>query len=167
MENQATCNALPGPVSGCLSLILVRKVADKLYSSMETNMSKNVQILVVDDDDFLREAIVEILEPHFSVKSAQSGKAALEVVKANSIDIVLSDVSMPNGTGIELLAWIREMNPSSPVVVLVTGYSTMTPEEAIKRGAYAVIPKPFGSRVLLDAVNKIVSDHQLASKHSA
>lgn len=134
---------------------------------MDTNMSKNVQILVVDDDDFLREAIVEILETQYTVKSASNGKAALEVVKSQPVHIVLSDVSMPNGTGIELLGWIREINPNSPVVVLVTGYSTMTPEEAIKRGAYAVIPKPFGSRVLLDAVNKIVSDHQLASKASA
>lgn len=145
----------------------MHKIADMLYSTMDTNMSKNVQILVVDDDDFLREAIVEILETQYTVKSASNGKAALEVVKSQPVHIVLSDVSMPNGTGIELLGWIREINPNSPVVVLVTGYSTMTPEEAIKRGAYAVIPKPFGSRVLLDAVNKIVSDHQLASKASA
>lgn len=130
-------------------------------------MAKDVKILVVDDDEFLRQAIVDILEPRYSVNAACSGREAFEFVKSNPVDIVLSDVCMANGTGIELLEWIRAVHPEVPTVVLVTGYSTVTPEEAMKKGAHSVIAKPFGSQALLDAVHSIVAERKLPASRLA
>lgn len=119
-------------------------------------MESKARILVVDDDEFLRQAMTEILSPFYQVSTADSGKMAFEIIQAVPIDLVLSDVCMANGTGVELLEWIRERNSVTPTVVLVTGYSQITPEEAVQKGAHSVISKPFGSKHLLAAVKLIV-----------
>jgi CheY-like chemotaxis protein len=119
-------------------------------------MDSNGKILVVDDDEFLRKAMVDILSPHYTVTSAESGRAAFELVRTGSFDLVLSDVCMPDGTGVELLEWIRQRDPNIPVVVFVTGYSQITVEEAIQKGAHSVISKPFGSKALLETVRLLV-----------
>jgi DNA-binding NtrC family response regulator len=119
-------------------------------------MEKNISILVVDDDEFLRSAMLDILEPHYQVSTADCGKTAFEIVQSVPIDLVLSDVCMANGTGVELLEWIRSRDKTNPKVVLVTGYSQITPEEAIAKGAHSVISKPFGSKLLLDSVKSIL-----------
>jgi DNA-binding NtrC family response regulator len=113
-------------------------------------MSSKLNILVVDDDEALRETLADLLVPDYQVMTAASGKEAYEIVKQNSIDVVLSDVCMANGTGIELLQWIRASHGSHPAVVLITGHSQTATEEAIKIGAFAVLTKPFTRKSLIE-----------------
>ena len=80
---------------------------------------------------------------------AMSGNEATALLKNHKVDIVLSDIRMANGDGMELLNYIRAFVPTPPSVVLVTGYSDFTAEEALRGGPAAVIA------TLFDRINPI------------
>ncbi len=126
-------------------------------------MNGKLNILVVDDDEALRETLADLLVPDYQVQTAASGKEAYEVVKNNSIDVVLSDVCMANGTGIELLQWIRASHGARPAVVLITGHSQTATEDALKIGAFAVLTKPF-TRISLIEILSSVGASQISLK---
>ena len=116
-------------------------------------------ILVVDDDDLLRGAIAaDFKRKGFQVFEAPNGTDAFKIARENKIDIILSDVRMPNGDGIELLKNIKEHNNELPVVMFVTGFADMTLEEAYDLGADAVFSKPFNRKALFATVLRAVSD---------
>lgn len=109
-------------------------------------------ILVVDDEVDLREAIAfDFKRKGFSVLEAESGESALLRVREARIDLIVSDIRMPNGDGLFLLAEVRKLSQSIPLI-FVTGYSDVAIEECLSRGALAVIPKPFDRKFLMDAV---------------
>ncbi len=101
-------------------------------------------ILVVDDEEGIRDFCVGVLEDEgYRVEWAASGADALRVLKTLPVDIVLTDLKMPEMDGLELLRWIRENNLDADVVVM-TGHATIsTAVEATKLGAYDYITKPF------------------------
>jgi len=114
---------------------------------------KQYTILVVDDDEDLRDSIVFDLERKgFSVASASNGREALEIVKNNKIHVVLSDVRMPGGDGVELLENIRQIDPKVPVVILISGFADVVREDMITRGAQQFIDKPFEPLALVGSV---------------
>ena len=116
-------------------------------------------ILVVDDEAILRSAIVfDFKRKGFNVLDAENGAQAFEIVKANKIDLVLTDVRMPGGDGIELLDKIKALNASLPVVMFITGFADISLEEAYDKGVDAVFAKPFDRKALLAAVLKALSD---------
>ncbi len=111
---------------------------------------KGRRILVVDDEQEIREILVDILELHDAiVAQAEGAHQALELMKAQSFDTVVSDVRMPEGDGIFLLKSIREADPAKPLVFLATGFSDLTEEEAVALGAVRMIAKPFDLSVLI------------------
>lgn len=104
---------------------------------------KDIKVLVVDDDGDLREALASNLDLEgFTVFEAAGGMAALQIVKENKIDFVLSDIRMPAGNGIELLKEIRKIDPNIPVVCLITGFSDSTKEDILKLGGIDLLSKP-------------------------
>jgi len=110
-------------------------------------------LLIVDDEEDLREAIsFDFRRKGFKVFTAASGNEGFEIVKNNKIDLVLSDVRMADGSGIDLLDRVKALDAVLPVVMLITGYSDMANEEAYDRGADAVFAKPFERKVIFDAV---------------
>ncbi len=114
---------------------------------------KEYTILVVDDDEDLREIMTLILKgAGLNVLSANSGIEALEVIKLSKIDLVVSDIRMPNGDGLYLLDKVRENDPKSPVVIFVTGYSDISESEILARGATKLITKPFDRNLLIETV---------------
>lgn len=116
-------------------------------------MMKKPTILIVDDEPDLLEAIAfDFRRNNFHVLTAGSGNEAFRLVENNEVDIVLSDVCMANGGGIDLLERIKARNPYQPVVMLITGFADITLEEAFERGADAVFPKPFDRKLLMQAV---------------
>lgn len=106
--------------------------------------NNEITILVVDDEDQLRKGLIRNLEMEdFKVLSARSGQEAFEIILTNpQIDFVLSDIRMPNGTGVELLEKTREKFKDLPFVLLVSGYSECTKEQAIEKGAIDLMDKP-------------------------
>lgn len=106
-------------------------------------------LLLVDDEPELRDAMAyEFESKGFRVIQAGSGTAAFSRVENDPIDIVISDVRMPEGDGMELLDRLKARNPFSPLVILVSGFADISLEEAYDRGAEAVFPKPFDRKQL-------------------
>ena len=105
---------------------------------------KSLHILVVDDEQGIREGAERILlRMGFTVSTASRGAAGLEIIYAEPVHIVFLDLKMPGMGGMEVLARIKEYNEKIMVIV-VTGFATIeTAIEAMKKGAYDFIPKPF------------------------
>ena len=110
---------------------------------MKTNLSK-ASILVVDDEPSIREFLQIMLKREkINVEVAENGRIALEKLAQNAFDMVISDIQMPELSGIELLAKIKEKDPEA-IVMMVTAFgSTESAVEAMKLGAYDYLTKPF------------------------
>ncbi len=115
-------------------------------------------VLVVDDDRTGRETLAEyIAEAGYKVRSAATGVEALEILRQEEIDIVLTDLKMPGMDGLELLRRAKHIRPDV-FVILITAFATVdTAVAAMKDGAYDYIMKPINLhelRVLLDRASQ-------------
>lgn len=126
-------------------------------------MNSKATILVVDDELGIRQGCRRALEPHgFEVETISSFKEALEKIGVRHYDLALIDVMMPDGRGVELLAPLLK-NDREIVCVIITGYATVElAVEAIKRGAYGFIAKPFTADVLLMTVEQGLEKRRLS-----
>ncbi|MFQ5509030.1 MAG: sigma-54-dependent transcriptional regulator [Leptospirillia bacterium] len=124
---------------------------------MATGSNTNVTgtILVVDDDDSVRESLVYILqEEGHQVVAAASGEEALKQLEATPFQLFLTDLNMPGMTGIELLQAASDRQPSV-VGMMLTGYGSVnTAVEAMKAGAFDYITKPFEVDELIVTVQR-------------
>jgi two-component system response regulator AtoC len=100
------------------------------------------RVLVVDDEDAMRFALSEIMEENgLEVVCAASSDEALRHV--DGVDVVVTDFAMPGRTGLELLDEVRAIDPSLPVIMVTAHGSERIAVQALKRGAYDYIAKPF------------------------
>lgn len=128
-------------------------------------MADSFRILVVEDDSMLRKVIASLFAKVATVTEAESGNQAIQILKSESIDLIFSDVCMPDGTGVELLDWVQQsLKPVPPTLVLVTGQAAITREEAIQRGAHALIDKPFRVKDLLSIAQAIKTEIENGSR---
>ena len=107
-------------------------------------LSVLANILVVDDEEVMRDSCRQILsrEGH-NVKLAEDGHEGLKLLKEKSFDLVILDLKMPGIDGMQVLEEIKQNSPET-IVVVITGYATVeSAVEAMKRGAYDFLPKPF------------------------
>ena len=118
-------------------------------------MDSKSRILVIDDEIGIRKGCRRVLEPAgYIVDSAASFREGLNKIKQEQFDLVLLDVMMPDGRGVDLLAPIHEQDPET-VAVVITGYATVEMAvETIKRGAYDFIAKPFTTDLLLTTIQR-------------
>jgi FixJ family two-component response regulator len=126
-------------------------------------MDNPVRILVIDDEEGLREGCQRALvrEGH-KVELASSAQSGLQAALANQFELVLLDVMMPDGSGIDLLQPMLEHDPDL-VCIIITGFATVElAVQAIKRGAYDFISKPFTSDALVLAVNQGLERRRLS-----
>ena len=126
-------------------------------------MEAKSNILVIDDELGIREGSRRALEPQgFTVETAATLQEGLRKIREGDFDLVLLDVMMPDGRGIDLLAPIHAKDPDI-VSVIITGYATVElAVEAIKQGAYDFISKPFTSDLLLMTVNQGLEKRRLS-----
>jgi len=108
--------------------------------------SSQPSILVVDDESGILQTLQILLKNEgFDVTTAQGGKAGLEALKAHAPDIVLTDVRMPQVTGIDILAAVRQQDPETPVILMTAQASLQTAIQAVNEGAFYYIQKPFSN----------------------
>lgn len=119
---------------------------------------KEATVLFVDDEPFLRESMGAWLARQAGrALCAQHGAEALEILGANKIDLLLTDVRMPVMDGIALVKRIAKAEPR-PRVILVTGYHDLELQEAYELGVDAVVEKPIDRGELLRAMQSCLAD---------
>ncbi|HEY1788593.1 MAG TPA: sigma-54 dependent transcriptional regulator [Verrucomicrobiae bacterium] len=107
------------------------------------------KILVVDDENDLRQLLAAVLGEHYEVSQAGSGAALKKLFPQPAPDVVLLDVKLPDADGLDLLTQIKRRWPDTEVILL-SGYGTMSMAiEAGRRGAYTFLTKPFENEKLL------------------
>jgi DNA-binding NtrC family response regulator len=118
-------------------------------------MGEPARILVVDDDESVRNVLKTILEGEgYTVDTAENGKGAIEKTKTNSYNLALIDVRLPDMEGTKLLAAINETSPKM-VKIMVTGYPSMRSAiEAVNKGADGYILKPIKIENLLNTIKE-------------
>jgi len=111
---------------------------------MDKMLEKKPVILVIDDEETMRDSCCQILlKEGFLTETAEDGSIGLEKVKETKPDLVLIDLKMPGVNGMEVLEKTKEIDPNI-ITVVITGYATVeSAVEAMKKGAYDFLPKPF------------------------
>lgn len=110
------------------------------------------RVLVVDDDDTIRDTLYELLSEEYACQTAETAEKAFARLEAETFDVVLTDISMPGLSGLELLGQIRQKFADTPVII-ISGISDKEHAEGLIRlGAFDFLLKPF----TLDLVEKSV-----------
>jgi two-component system response regulator FlrC len=115
------------------------------------------KLLIVDDELGIRKALSDILCATVSnIQVACDGKEALEICRSRPIDVVISDIAMPNMNGLELLAHVRNIDLEMPFIFL-TGYGDKEKAvEALRLGATDFLDKPFDPVEVIEIVSKAI-----------
>ena len=118
---------------------------------------KRGKILIVDDDPSVRNLLRKILESdNYACELAPDAAAALDFLKQQSFDLVISDVVMPGKTGVQLLAEIKVKHPSVPILLISGNTSEKTAESTLAMGAYDFLLKPFQKNQVLISVSNAI-----------
>jgi signal transduction histidine kinase/DNA-binding response OmpR family regulator len=119
-------------------------------------------ILILEDDDDIRNYIVDSLSPQYKTLSAANGKEGLELAQNHIPNIIVSDIMMPEMDGIELCRKIKEDMRTShiPVVLLTAKDSIRDKEEGYESGADSYLTKPFSSKLLHSRINNLLESRR-------
>lgn len=124
-------------------------------------MAKKPSVLVVDDKESMLKMLSELLADDYEVATSTSGGGALESFRSSPVDIVLTDIRMPDMDGMELLRTVKSESPEAEVI-LMTAYATVAQAvQAVKAGAYNYLTKPFEPDELRIALEKALEHKQL------
>jgi two-component system NtrC family response regulator len=125
-------------------------------------------ILVVDDEAAQRDILGGLLRKQgYAVREVPSGAAALAVLRAEPVDLILTDVKMPAMSGLELLREARALNPELPVVVLTAYGNVADAVVAMRDGAVDYLTKPVDIDAVLHRVRKVLEGQQLLAENRA
>ncbi len=124
------------------------------------------RVLVVDDEETIREMLAEFLELEgYDVATAPDGVSALTALGGRVFDLVLTDMKMPRMGGITLLEQMKQHAPST-IAVIMTGFGTVeTAIDAMKRGAYDYILKPFKLEEVLHVVSRAIEKRRIETEN--
>ncbi len=128
---------------------------------------KSPRILLVDDDADIRETMVTLLTMNdYCVTSAADGQSAIEEVKKEKFNIVITDLMMPKMTGIDVIKNLKAIDPDLQCIV-ITGYATVsTAVDAMKAGAYDYLMKPFNCTEVLMLLKRVMELQDLQAENS-
>jgi DNA-binding NtrC family response regulator len=125
-------------------------------------VSTSPTILVVDDESAILDTVRILLKNEgFTVTVAQGGKAGLEALATGLFHVVLSDIRMPGAGGIEILKAARERDGDTPVILMTAQAELRTAIEAVNRGAFHYIQKPFTNDELVAICRRAAETRQL------
>lgn len=120
------------------------------------------KILIVDDEEAIREVVSTLLDSQgYQCMTMANGRLASDYLKSNTPDLVLSDMVMPEMDGLRLLEWIHDYDRDIPVIMVTAMHDLSTALEAIRRGAYDYILKPFEKDQLYMGVRRALDHRRL------
>jgi len=125
-----------------------------------------MNILVIDDEKSQRDILADILsDAGYQVTCAADGYDGLELIEQGSIDLVLTDLKMPKKDGFDVLKGTRHINPDIQVIIMTAFGTIPSAVDAIKKGAYDYLTKPFKKEELLRVVNRAAEKVELLSEN--
>ena len=123
-------------------------------------MESSKKLMIVDDEETLTYSLYQsfiLAKQDYEVVTASSGEEASDKLKLDKYDLVITDISMPGMSGLELLAWIQKNYPDTEVVVMTAYGSEDKREEAMNLGARNYIEKPFEIKEIKQLVMEILN----------
>ena len=129
---------------------------------MDKSERAHMRVLVVDDDAAMRDLLTEHLgEEGYQVEAAPGGRSAVERVRDGGVDLVITDVRMPDLEGLDLMREIQSVDPA-PTVITITGFGSIENAiRAMKLGAYDYLCKPFDIEELSMVVDRAMRERTL------
>ncbi|HEX7025411.1 MAG TPA: sigma-54 dependent transcriptional regulator [Gemmatimonadales bacterium] len=125
-------------------------------------MTQQPSILVVDDESGILDTLRILLrKEQYEVTTAQGGKAGLDQIRSGNHDIVLTDVRMPQVTGLDILQAAKEQDAMTPVILMTAQASLQTAVAAVNAGAFYYIQKPFSNDELLAILRRACEYRQI------
>ncbi len=132
--------------------------ADQSNNAGEGESGLVGRVLVVDDDQAMLDVLMELLTSRgHDVVTAVDGQEAIELLRTDRFDLIITDIVMPRKTGIDVLNRARDIDPRYPVILITGNPSEETTEKLIRVGAYEFIAKPFDNDRVLIAVTKLLA----------
>src|SRR5512141_2522189 len=130
-------------------------------------MPRGRRILVVDDDETIRRLLRDLFEANgHEVDDASDTQSAARMLKTREYEVVLTDLMLPDGDGLEVLRAARA-RPYEPEVLVITAYGTVdSAVEAVRTGAFDYLTKPISTQKLLLTVERAVERRELRSEVS-
>ena len=117
-------------------------------------------LLIVDDDTLIRDTLHELLSASHECHTADRAEQALAYLDIETYDAVLTDLSMPGLSGREILNYIQEKHPATPVIVISGMPEGGYGQEVMDMGAFAFFAKPFKLEDIEEAVDRAILRHQ-------
>ncbi len=113
------------------------------------------RILIVDDDLRIPIMLKELLKMEgYESVSVADGRQALELIKGEPFDLIITDLRMPQMDGMEFLREVKANKPAVPVIMITAYASDITAVESVQLGVFDYIAKPFKVEALLDAIER-------------
>jgi two-component system C4-dicarboxylate transport response regulator DctD len=119
-------------------------------------------LVVVDDEPLLLRSLKRSLAPSFEVAVYETAEEAMARLRAGGVSIVLSDLSMPGMSGLELLRAVKEYDPDLPVILTSGATELEIGAKALECGAFRYLPKPFEAHELVPLVRQALVLYRLA-----
>lgn len=114
-------------------------------------------VLIVDDEEIIRNFLSEVLGEKYDVSLASDGDEAIEQIKKRRFDLIITDLKMPRVPGEEVVKFAQQQDPTSKVIV-ISGFSSLyMVSQSINNGACAFLSKPFTIKKLMQTVTNAVN----------
>ncbi len=157
-SDDAVREFLAQDVDDIIILPIPRKTFEVKVRTAENNGKK--KILIVDDQPFILDLLEQFLKmERYQPLRAETAEDALEILKRQTVDAVVTDIVLPGMAGTELLATIKEKYPGI-AVILITGHSgRYRPEDAISMGADGFFAKPFNNIELIYTLRRVLGHY--------
>jgi len=131
-----------------------------VYNNAKREIDPVATILIVDDEDVVRNALYEFFAGEHTCDAAATAEQALTYLSVQHYDVVVTDYSMPGLSGLDVLAHVRQTQPNTPVI-LISGLSTKDrAQELIAMGAFDYLVKPFRLKEVEMCLNRAIAHHE-------
>jgi len=129
--------------------------------NVRTAMNKRATILVVDDENGVRQSFNMVLRDEYDVLLAVNGEEAIDIFTKNAVDLILLDIRLPDIDGLDLLGKLKEIDPNTEIIMVTAVNEIQTAVKAIKLGAYEYVIKPFVVDDVLTLISRALEKGRL------
>jgi YesN/AraC family two-component response regulator len=124
-------------------------------------------ILVVDDEATIRDLLRELFEPYYEVRAAENVAEAMILLREMPFDIVLTDISLPDQSGVELLGVVRQIQPPVPVIIISGINDSAYARGLTQMGAFGYLSKPFYLDEAIGMVERAIESRRFTPAQDA